>query len=366
MSFILLVTIIHAVCFVNCDGSYGLNHKVVASQWYDPNAVVRQPRNWLEPVEYPGERIYVEYPIYNSQILNALAPALWSECQDHVVYSDYNAAYIDPQDPCFCYWNKCQPPDEEYPCQECCDILDPCQTSPPPPTIVPPRPTTRRTTPSTEATTTKGRMCEMVTGSWFQWGNKSYYLSEGNVSLSWHVADAKATALGDENSQVSLIKVDSDEELMFINDIIACVDGESEVWLGGNSLAEKNKWVWMDGTPIKVTGWSKRNSSGECMLGVANPNPYPKGQWVPAKCEPTDGRKYSFIAQKYKTDIPTAPTDPTTTTVDTTPTDPTTTTVNTTPTDPITTIVPTATNGPTTTADTTDYYDDTTADPTPA
>merc|ERR1711872_721011 len=137
-----------------------------------------------------------------------------------------------------------------------------------------------------------------------------------------------------------------------------------EVWLGGNSLAEKNKWVWMDGTPIKVTGWSKRNSSGECMLGVANPNPYPKGQWVSAKCEPTDGRKYSFIAQKHKTgesrNIPTAPTEPTTTTVDTAPTDPTTTIVPTTTDEPTTTIVPT------TTADTTDYYDDTTADPTPA
>ena len=77
----------------------------------------------------------------------------------------------------------------------------------------------------------------------------------------------------------------------------------SKVWLGGNSLAEEDHWVWPDGSKVSdATMWGPgQPGRGECMVLVDS-------KWQAAKC--LDSRSVKSFLASHQLPKPTRPTTP--------------------------------------------------------
>jgi hypothetical protein len=127
---------------------------------------------------------------------------------------------------------------------------------------------------------------------------KNYYASGLESYLNWHVADAKAIELhaGDTEKPSGLVKIQSQEEAEFIKSIIKCFPPGTEVWIGLNSIAYQDKWVWADGEKLKddlTSNWEPMYPvfDGRCVYIT------PDSGWRNQKCIPEEIKLRAFIAE---------------------------------------------------------------------
>ena len=64
-----------------------------------------------------------------------------------------------------------------------------------------------------------------------------------------------------------------------------------EVWIGGNDLAEDDKWVWTDGDLITGDLWASDRGDGDCMI-------MKDFTWFQRHCEGDQQVQRRFLAQK--------------------------------------------------------------------
>jgi len=294
-------------------------------------------QSYVQPVyvEQP-QQIYVQqpfdqvYPVQNQdwnyqQQVYPCEPV--NSCGDYQVVNQYPAyvpqypdySYVDcsgngnwnnlePCNPCYCsYYNcdfqpACPSPSIPDPCYDFfCDMYGYCFPCPAVPTPEPTRPPISTTL--QPQTTTEGVECifpgkdapYFIPNKKF---GKNYYASGLESYLNWHVADAKAIDLqaGDTEKPSGLAKIQSKEEAEFIKSIIKCFPPGTEVWIGLNSIAYKDKWVWADGEKLKddlTSNWEPRYPAfdGRCVYIT------PDSGWRNQKCIPEEIKLRAFIAE---------------------------------------------------------------------
>ena len=70
----------------------------------------------------------------------------------------------------------------------------------------------------------------------------------------------------------------------------------SEVWIGGNDIAEDDSWVWTGGDPVTGDLWGLGEDNGECMVLLDY-------YWYQRDCDGSQQVERAFLAQKGEFDL---------------------------------------------------------------
>jgi len=130
-----------------------------------------------------------------------------------------------------------------------------------------------------------------------------FLLSVSTKGLSWPEADAKAVAHGVNWALATLDSRTEAEQVIRLLRERGC--SLAKVWLGGNSLAEADQWVWPDGQQVSDDSamWGRGEPApggGECMMLAEN-------EWQAVDCLDDTSVK-AFLAHHKTVEVPTQPT----------------------------------------------------------
>ena len=108
-------------------------------------------------------------------------------------------------------------------------------------------------------------------------GGDQFLLSLPSSPLSWHEADARAVSLGQGWQLATVASQQLARQLLQLLGEDSCGLGQG-VWLGGNSLAMEDSWVWVDGREVEGPLWGAgQPGQGDCMLLA-------RGRWGAREC----------------------------------------------------------------------------------
>jgi len=130
-----------------------------------------------------------------------------------------------------------------------------------------------------------------------------FLLSVQKKGLSWPEADAKAVAHGVNWALATLdSRAEADQVIRLLRERGCNLAGK--VWLGGNSLAEADQWVWPDGKQVSddTAMWGRGEPApggGECMVLAER-------EWQAVDCLDDTSVK-TFLAHHRTAEPPTQP-----------------------------------------------------------
>jgi len=177
------------------------------------------------------------------------------------VYSCNDCAWMYEQSlPC---WQQYDPCNSYYGC-------NPVHPVPVPPPTRLPLPTTPATKPSPTPTTHAPAPDNCTGEVEVSVDEHQFLLSVSDQALTWPEADAKAVAHG---VNWALATLESRSEALEVFRLLRERGCKlARVWLGGNSLAEADQWVWPDGQQVSEESggmWGRGEPApgrGECMM----------------------------------------------------------------------------------------------------
>lgn len=93
-----------------------------------------------------------------------------------------------------------------------------------------------------------------------------------------------------------MVTIRSEEEEVFLFDILKNNQTVNEVWLGGKRNPKTRAFNWIDDSNMTYTNWAeiKPEDGNECIEMIEIPNGVSKGKWTNSPCE----KKNVFICQK--------------------------------------------------------------------
>ncbi|XP_043938400.1 lectin-like [Protopterus annectens] len=124
---------------------------------------------------------------------------------------------------------------------------------------------------------------------WTRYGNRCYKFF--NTKMTWDNAEI---ACSNATKDGHLTSITTEAENNFMVELVKAVDQSvPPVWTGGNDLAKKYTWAWVDGTSFSYANWNPgepNNSGSEDCIQMNWGNP---GGWNDKKCREV----YPFICR---------------------------------------------------------------------